>query len=57
MVGELGGLSKCTIYTPVQMFRYEGAVKKEPANEEFLSHLFMAYVRQGVWSTINVMSF
>jgi len=26
---------------------YEGAVKKEPTNEEFLSHLFMAYVRLG----------
>ena len=26
---------------------YEGAVKKEPQNEEFLSHLFMSYVRLG----------
>ena len=26
---------------------YEGAVKKEPLNEEFLSHLFMSYVRMG----------
>ena len=24
---------------------YEGAVKKEPSNEDFLSHLFMSYVR------------
>ena len=27
--------------------RYENATKKEPTNEEFLSHLFMAYVRLG----------
>lgn len=26
---------------------YENASKKEPSNEEFLSHLFMAYVRCG----------
>ena len=26
---------------------YEGAVKKEPQNEEFLTHLFMSYVRLG----------
>ena len=26
---------------------YEGAVKKEPLNEDFLSHLFMSYVRMG----------
>ena len=26
---------------------YEGAVKKDPQNEEFLSHLFMSYVRLG----------
>lgn len=26
---------------------YEAAVKKDPLNEEFLSHLFMAYVRVG----------
>lgn len=26
---------------------YENATKKEPTNEEFLSHLFMAYVRLG----------
>jgi len=26
---------------------YEGAVKKEPSNEEFLTHLFMSYVRLG----------
>ena len=26
---------------------YELAVAKDPANEEFLSHLFMAYVRIG----------
>ena len=26
---------------------YEGAVSKEPLNEEFLSHLFMSYVRMG----------
>ena len=31
------------IYLP----RYENATKKEPGNEEFLSHLFMAYVRLG----------
>lgn len=24
---------------------YEGAVSKEPTNEEFLTHLFMSYVR------------
>ena len=24
---------------------YEGAVAKEPNNEEFLTHLFMSYVR------------
>ena len=27
---------------------YEGAVKKEPQNEEFLTHLFMSYVRLGL---------
>ena len=27
---------------------YEGAVKKEPQNEEFLTHLFMSYVRLGM---------
>ena len=26
---------------------YEAAVKKEPNNEEFLSHLFMSHVRLG----------
>ena len=26
---------------------YEAAVKKDPSNEEFLSHLFMSYVRTG----------
>jgi hypothetical protein len=26
---------------------YENAVKKEPNNEEWLSHLFMSYVRLG----------
>jgi len=26
---------------------YEGAVVKEPTNEEFLTHLFMSYVRMG----------
>ena len=26
---------------------YEGAVKKEPLNEDFLSHLFMSHVRMG----------
>jgi len=26
---------------------YEGAVKKDPQNEEFLTHLFMSYVRLG----------
>jgi N-terminal acetyltransferase B complex non-catalytic subunit len=26
---------------------YEAAIKKDPSNEEFLSHLFMAYVRVG----------
>ena len=26
---------------------YENAVKKEPSNEEWLSHLFMSYVRLG----------
>ncbi len=29
------------------MFRYENATKQEPDNEEFLSHLFMSYVRLG----------
>ena len=34
---------------------YEGAVSKEPTNEEFLTHLFMSYVRlvlrcQPFWS-------
>jgi len=28
---------------------YEGAVKKEPSNEDFLSHLFMSYVRMGYY--------
>ena len=26
---------------------YEAAIKKDPTNEEFLSHLFMGYVRIG----------
>ena len=31
------------------MHRYENATKKEPNNEELLSHLFMSYVRMGYY--------
>ena len=30
---------------------YEAAVKKEPNNEEFRTHLFMSYVRLGQFTT------
>ena len=36
------------LHQPEKICRmYEGAVSKEPLNEEFLSHLFMSYVRMG----------
>jgi N-terminal acetyltransferase B complex non-catalytic subunit len=31
--------------TKTTVFRYEQASKKDPTNEEFLSRLFMSYVR------------
>jgi len=38
-------LFKFAFSTNIFCNRYEQASKKDPTNEEFLSHLFMSYVR------------